>query len=650
MKKTLLSVCAAALATSALATTTLTLNPSVKRTPLASDVFSGPAIAAPANIMKPAPQTRAAEEALSMDFSYAYTPYTAESFGDSGVGYNIWQGFEVPAELATKFAGTTIKSINFYNGINGQTETNTIRTAEVYICSSLDPTPVIEYQQTASLSADAWGYNEIELLDPYTIEEGKGFFIAYSITPNSSNEYYVVFDGLVTDNPYSTLVGVSNGSQYQWLGSEMSQQIGALTISMTIEGDNLPVNSAEIFAVNAETYGLQNGETAVQVIFDNDGANDITDVELQYTVPGAEPVTKTFTLINPVGYHHLLEAEFPITLTEVGDNTIEFKITKVNGVENTSENASASVDILCMDPEVGYPRTYVVEEATGNWCGYCPSGIVFMEWLKANYPETIRVAIHGGSSTEPMAVASAEELLYYYSGFPQVRVNRMLDLSPGNLTNCETAFANFTEYMSEIPSYAEITDLTYSDWTDTSVKATVKVRFAYDRDNAGKRYGISFSVCEDGVGPYMQTNYYAGNRNGKMGGWEKKGSQVATFYDDVLRELAGGVAGYNAFPEEIVTGTEYEFTTEINISKVTSPGFYLNAMVTDNNYGDIVAARQLIVGVPNAVEEIEAENGIVSETWYDLNGMRIETPAGICIKRTTLSDGTVRHEKTIVKK
>ena len=187
MKKTLLSVCAVALAGSAMATTTLTLNPSVKRTPLASDVFPGPAIAVPANIMKPAPLTRAAEEALSMDFSYAYSPYNAQSFGDSGVGYNIWQGFEVPAELATKFAGATIKSINFYNGFNAQTETNTIRTAEVYICSSLDPTPVIEYQQTASLSADAVGYNEIELLDPYTIEEGKGFFIAYSITPNSSN-------------------------------------------------------------------------------------------------------------------------------------------------------------------------------------------------------------------------------------------------------------------------------------------------------------------------------------------------------------------------------------------------------------------------------------------------------------------------------
>ena len=249
-----------------------------------------------------------------------------------------------------------------------------------------------------------------------------------------------------------------------------------------------------------------------------------------------------------------------------------------------------------------------------------------------------------------MAVASAEELLYYYSGFPMVRVNRMLDLQPGDLANCESTFEEYTEYMSEIPSYAEITDLTYSDWTETSVKATVKVRFAYDRDNAGKRYGVSFSVCEDGVGPYMQTNYYAGGRNGKMGGWEKKGAQVATFYDDVLRELAGGVAGYNAFPEEIVTGTEYEFTTEINISKVTSPGFYLNAMVTDNNYGDIVAARQLIVGVPNAVEEIEAENGIVSETWYDVNGLRLDNPQGLCIKRTTLSDGTVRHEKTIVKK
>ena len=63
-----------------------------------------------------------------------------------------------------------------------------------------------------------------------------------------------------------------------------------------------------------------------------------------------------------------------------------------------------------------------------------------------------------------------------------------------------------------------------------------------------QRYGVSFALTQDGIGPYLQTNYYSG-QNVLMGGWENKREKEPMMYDDVLRELVGGLSGYtDAFP------------------------------------------------------------------------------------------------------
>lgn len=654
MKKTLLSVGAALLASTALATT-LTLTPEAPTHDLKEcPAFQG--IKKPFSaITKQNPLTRA-EETLSMDFQWGYGVGTYIGL-DGGQDLDIWQAIEIPAEIATRYAGATVTAVNFYSGFDMTTmntkPVNNILSATVHICSDLGSSPKILQSKDVELSKTALAYNHVELDEPFILEEGKGFYAAVVETPVNKNDVYVLVDGEPSDSDYGFHVGATDGKNFQWLDN-MAPYYGNLAISITIEGDMLPTDGAELFQAAVPSTTMVGEQIPVMFYVSPDTATPVNSIEVEIGVGGSDSVTIPLTLDGNAGYHEIFGGTIggPVCNT-IGDNQVTITITKVNGKPNTSENISATMPILCQDPEIGYPRTYIVEEATGTWCGWCPAGIVFMEWLKSKYPDVIREAIHGSNgqnAVDKMEVPSALPLLYTYSGFPTLKVNRSLELSPTDMTNAKNSFIDFVDAMDNIPAYAEISEFSYSDWTENSVKATVKMRFAYDLDNTNGRYGISFSVCQDEMGPYLQTNYYSGNGYGAMHGWEKKGQQVPTTYDDVIRELSGGLYGFNAFPKTIEADKEYEFSTIISLSEVSAPGFYLNAIMTENYYGEVIASRQLILGEPNYVDEITSEGQGVEESWLDVNGLRLDAPQGLCIKRTVLSDGSVRYEKAIVRK
>ena len=66
----------------------------------------------------------------------------------------------------------------------------------------------------------------------------------------------------------------------------------------------------------------------------------------------------------------------------------------------------------------------LVEEATGNWCGYCPDGAqVIEQTIEPNYPRTIIASWHNGDAMQltgdPFCSGSG-----YITGFPLGTVNR----------------------------------------------------------------------------------------------------------------------------------------------------------------------------------------------------------------------------------
>ena len=95
--------------------------------------------------------------------------------------------------------------------------------------------------------------------------------------------------------------------------------------------------------------------------------------------------------------------------------------------QSTTASAQSTATVQATAAPQLYPRTQVIEEGTGTWCGYCPLG---MEILENLYKEVkgipyIIIAVHQAQnafSREPMEVYDYRFLTF--QAFPEVWINR----------------------------------------------------------------------------------------------------------------------------------------------------------------------------------------------------------------------------------
>lgn len=593
-----------------------------------------------------------AEAEKSMDYTIGYQPYTATTLGQNAVGLNVLQFIRLSADVATEFAGATVKSINFYNPCTitaqGTAGANSITSATVYLCSSLGNRPETIWEKGVELGTQQFGYNSIALDEPYVLEAGKELYAGFAVNVTSSKQYYLTVDAMPTNNPDGCIIGVNQGSEYQWL-SGYNTAYGCLCISVTLVGDNLPEDGVEIYDVVGPSSGfIDNQKLTVLLYVTPDSATPVQSMEVEYTVPGAQTVTVPLGLQQPIGYHDLVAGELDINVTEFGDNVIPFTVTKVNDKPNTSKNNSFTYYYVAQEKDKGYEHKFVIEEGTGTWCGWCPAGMEFLDWVKRKFPDVLLTAVH---VDDEMQVESAEELFSLFPSFPSLYVNRAQSYSPSADSNARKDFLNYYETQQKLPSYAEVFDVSAVTPQDGKLEISGKARFAYDLNNINaSRYGISYEIVENGVGPYMQQNFYSGSST-QMGDWNGKPEVVRTIYDDVLTQLDGGINGFGIFPEDIKADEEYPFDYTLDLSNVMSEDYIVHVILTDNISGEIIGASDVHI-CPVSVEDINADRAqVIAESWLDLNGVKSVAPAtGVNIKRTQLSDGTVRYSKVVISK
>lgn len=639
MQKILLSIFMVVASTAATAATN-TLSPA-KISRATTGSFRQLPLAAGKPAIEIVPADAAAEDNAmeEFDFTLSYSPYTITAMRNA-VGVEIIQAFEISAELATTYAGATIKSINFFNPINSSSEVNDIPTATLYMFDKIGGSTIMS--QEVDLGSDGAVYHRYALDTPYTIEAGKSIAIGFGITPVSDDDYYITVDGLATDTPGGCYIGVVQDNQILW--NNASMDVGNICMGVTLEAAGFPQNGVSLYSVEVPDNAVLDTPFTALLYIVGETPTSVNEVEIEYTLGDGNVNSVVWNSPNPFNYHDIVGG--PITdliLSEVGTHTLTFTVTKVNGQPNTSSGASRSVVVNCVDPNIGYFRNFVVEEGTGTWCGFCPSGMVFMETMKDEYPDIIRIAIH---SNDQMLVSSSSVLMQMFNSFPQIYINRALKIIPSE-SDTYSKFDNYYENHIGIPALMEVTALDIEPISDRQMRIKAKARFAIDTNNDNNRYGIAFSITEDGMGPYLQTNNYAGNRYGEMGGWERKGTAVPTVYDDVLRVYAGGFGGFTKiFPAQIKAQEEYEFETIVYNTSINSEEFFLNALIIDNTTGEIANAKQVATS-KSAVQALSEDTArIAAEEYYNLNGIRVENPSeGIFIKRVVFTDGSEFHTK-----
>ncbi len=125
------------------------------------------------------------------------------------------------------------------------------------------------------------------------------------------------------------------------------------------------------------------------------------------------------------------------------------------------------------------PSTVLIEEGTGNWCGYCPGGARTLAQLRANLGErAIVIAYHGGRSNEPMRTDAGQAIIdrLGIEGYPQAAIGRRMFEGKSapmlNTAEWEPYAADVLDESSTAPLRIDVTDLSV---TGGVVRGTARV-------------------------------------------------------------------------------------------------------------------------------------------------------------------------------
>jgi hypothetical protein len=180
-----------------------------------------------------------------------------------------------------------------------------------------------------------------------------------------------------------------------------------------------------------------------------------------------------------------------------------------------------------------------------------------------------------------------------FSGFPGSNVDRvLLDQSVS-----QSAFEGYYNARKNliVPAAMDMSVSISGAAVTMNVTATFKTNFA------AANYRLGVIMVENSVSGttagYNQTNYYAANANGAMGGFESLADPVPAsqmVYDHVGRALLGGYSGQaGSVPAVIVDGATASYTFNYTAPSTSiRANMYAVAVLIDQTTGEIVNAKK----------------------------------------------------------
>lgn len=546
-----------------------------------SPIANAEYVKAPASLHQ-ADRTRADENTYS--FTYAGTPQTAYKLNGLAAKEYVYMAFQFRTEDLKKFVGSSITGVTLITPtIGGTTNNNLITNIIAFVTDDLSTTPTT--RKASRVTSRGGAMATINFDTPLKIEDAsKPLYVGYYFRAVAT-EHYFLWTDLAPSKNQNMMVGKSADTQMPTEWTNLSEEYGSLCVTANIQGENIPMNCASILeAQSTNSYVAPGGKYTYKVNVANKGANAINSLEFETTV-GTKTVTKEVTLSKPLEAgafaSGVMDIDPDMTIEETGCFNVTMKVTKVNGEANgfADEGANASVASY----KDGYDRKVVLEDATGTWCGWCPAGIVLLEYARKLYPnDMFGIGVHNG---DRLAISDYNGFMAdYIDGLPSIVINRESIIGPANYDSDKfnALLKQIYEEANKVPAYGKL-DLT----VDVSGKfAEVKAETEMSVDCDVPHF-LSFAVVEDGVGPYDQNNEFSG-KNRIMDGWENKGTSVSTIYDDVARSLTSYPGIEGSVPAKVTKGEKLTYTTKIPLTKVTGKNYRVIGMLTNAVTGQII--------------------------------------------------------------
>lgn len=185
-----------------------------------------------------------------------------------------------------------------------------------------------------------------------------------------------------------------------------------------------------------------------------------------------------------------------------------------------------------------FQKNVLIEDYTGTWCGWCPRVAYSIEKVEEATTKSVSVALHGGSSTEPMKYTGS--LPITITGYPTAMLNRKIEWKyPEN--------ANIVQAKKLSKNNIGLGLAMNSTVSGGNINLDVNIKFVEDYTNAK----LVVYLVEDNL-VYDQVNYtsfYGGT------------STIANFrHDNVLRQVFTDING------DALTGTTSNQTLTKNFT------------------------------------------------------------------------------------
>lgn len=501
---------------------------------------------------------------------------------------------------------------------------------KVWISTSLDGSKLMT-QDVATVNT---GWNEVTLDTPYEIT-GEAIYIGYSFslvgsTPKEADSYPLGFGG--SDNENGAYLNYGDG----W-GSVYGQGFGSLMLLAEISGE---FYTHEV-ALTQVSYNraVASNKYNLQVVVSNNGTESISQIDFNATVNGTtESLTAKFE--SPLTASSQAILTMPLTApAETGTYTVDIEATKLDGVDDdVPSNNKISAPLLVVSE--ASPRKTVVEEGTGEWCGYCPRGAVGMNNLAEAYPDKfIGVAIHWNDDFQ---LNDYYDIVSIFAGFPSCIMDRVYETDP--YYDADVAFEAVNARLSEA---AVSLSARFTDDSKSELNVTSDVKFRFDSDECP--YSLTYVLTEDGLVGSGQVNYYSGQSGLPSDlAWLSKESYTIMGYehDHVAIGVYDCLGIEGSLTGAIKDGESKTHNYTIRMPRVNDlNNVKLVAMIISKETGEIVNAEELplknvVVGIDEmSANEFEAQVStvdgqlVVTSESSDELSVEVYTAAGFMVNK-----------------
>jgi len=367
---------------------------------------------------------------------------------------------------------------------------------------------------------------------------------------------------------------------------------------------------AAISSANIPNYVSAKGSPKITGVVKNFGSEDLTDFDIVWT-DGFDTHVYSVSETLETGESYSFTHPDEILSVPTGFSANIVVSVEVAGDEDESNNSvNKMVEGVAFVPK----KRVFGEEATGLWCGWCPRGMVGMEYMEEEYGDDwIGVAVH---NSDIMANSTYDTWMRTkISGYPSGLVDRGADINPA-WSSLESAFeAQINDFaVADIKLYPMLMD-------DDQVEVRMEFNFARDYD---QDYKVAVLLAEDdlsGTGSqWQQANYYSGGGSGQLSGagrdWHNEPSYVSGLtFNDVGREPITDPAG-----ESLLDGP---FTADSPVVVTLDAFTWDDDYIMDNTRIIVLLLNDNSGKVINVVEEHLMETEIVEVdgvTYYVIDG------------------------------